>query len=165
MAGGQSASGVGGTMADYARVERAVQDAKRLLGKHGIACSSTADDLIAWFQADTPYPDATLDDVLDMPLIVVHELVEIHEVKKMGLRFTKDVILKNLEAVDRAHCLATLVELKMAIELEDVGHVRSRMGSIASWIDDPLSTDECKAEYRRIYAAARKILETHSRDE
>jgi len=150
-------------MADLAKVQRVVSDTRRFLAEHGVECSSTADDLVAWFQADTPYPDITLDEVLDQPLLVVHELVEMDEVKKMGLKFTKDVILKNPEAVDRAHCLATLVELRMSMELGDVEHVRRRIESIASWIDDPLSTDECRAEYSRIYAIAKSMLETSSR--
>jgi hypothetical protein len=152
-------------MADHARVQTKVTDCMRLLEEHGIECSTTADDLIAWFQAETPYPDYTLDQVLDQPLLVVHELVEIDEVKKMGLKFTKDVILKNPEAVDRAHCIATLAELRMAFVLGDVEHVRSRMDSIASWIVDPLSTDENKAEYKRIHEVARRMLEASPRKE
>jgi hypothetical protein len=151
-------------LADRGRVQLEVSSCRRLLEEHGIECSTTADDLIAWFNADTAYPDISLDELLGRPLLVVHELVEISEVKKMGLKLTKDVILKNPEAVDRAHCLATLAELKMAVELGDVEHVRSRMRSIESWISDPMSTDECKAEYARIHGLAKKIIETGTRD-
>jgi len=140
-----------------------VSNCRRLLEEHGVACSATADDLIAWFNADTLYPDISLDEVLGEPLLVVHELVEISEVKKMGLSLTKDVILKNPEAVDRAHCLATLAELRMADELGNLEHVRRRIRSIEDWVNDPVSTDECRAEYARIYGLAKKMIEAAAR--
>lgn len=82
-------------MVDYSSVQQGVRGFKRLLDDHGIECSTTAEDLIAWFQADAPYPDFGVDEMLEMPLIVAHELVKIHEVKKMGLKLTNEAILKN----------------------------------------------------------------------
>ncbi len=151
-------------MADRRRIQSEVSNCKRLLEDHGIECSATADDLVAWFSADTAYPDISLDEVLDIPLLVVHELVEISEVKRMGLSLTKDVILKNPEAVDRAHCLATLAELRMAVELGNLEHVQRRIRSIEDWVNDPLSTDECRAEYARILDLAKKIIEAAARN-
>jgi len=42
----------------------------------------SAEDLIKYFEAETPYTDISSTEVLKEPLLVVHELVELSEAKK-----------------------------------------------------------------------------------
>ena len=150
-------------MASSFEIDQAVQEARHLLEDNGYDCTTTADDLRRWFEADTPFDeDFGLDEVLKHPLIVVHELVEIENVKKMGLSLTKDVIVKNLERVDDAHMIAAEVELKIAIAIRAVDHIRDRLENIRMWIEDDTVTPENKEKYRKMHSETLKSLQSLS---
>ena len=150
-------------MANSSEIDQAVREAKQLLEENGYNCTTTADDLRRWFDADTPFDeDFGLDEVLKHPLIVVHELVEIENVKQMGLSLTKDVIVKNLEKIDDAHMIAAEVELKMAIAMRAVDHIRDRLESIRMWIEDDTVTPENKEKYRKMHSETLKALQSLS---
>jgi len=132
-------------------VRDAVENARRLLQNHGYDCRTTADDLVLWFEADTPYDQGFgLKEAIAIPLIVVHELVEVENVKKMGLRLTKDVIINNLGKVDDSHLKATEIELDIAESTGNVEHIRDRLKDISAWIKDQSVTPENKARYRKL---------------
>ena len=150
-------------MPNSSEIDQAVREAKQLLEENGYNCTTTADDLRRWFDADTPFDeDFGLDEVLKHPLIVVHELVEIENVKQMGLSLTKDVIVKNLEKIDDAHMIAAEVELKMAIAMRAVDHIRDRLESIRMWIEDDTVTPENKEKYRKMHSETLKALQSLS---
>lgn len=148
-------------MAHDARVRDAVENARELLRGVGYECATTAEDLILWFQADTPYDEGFgIDSLIQTPLLVAHELVEIERVKAMGLRLTKDVIVENMEKVDDAHLEATRVELELAIAVGDLRHVEARMGHLAMWLEDPSVTDENKGKYRELRDRTMRAMES-----
>ena len=146
-------------MADKHQIERAVEEARQLLAEHGIECRTTADELKLWFEADTLYPDITLDEVLKLKLIVVHEIVEISEVRKLGLELTKDVILKNLDAVDSAHLVAADVEMDLASKLGEANHMRDRLHDIEKWCVDESVSEGNRRKYRVLLARTKAALE------
>ena len=147
-------------MPDDGEIEQAVSTAKDLLGGLGYACDVSVSDLVKWFEADTVYDqDFGLDKVITMPLIVVHELVEIDTVKKMGLGLGKRVILDNPDLVETAHLKATEVEMRVALSVGDYGHVRMRLGNMMSWIEDPSVSPEYKDEYTKLHASISEELE------
>lgn len=136
-----------------AEIRNAVENARSLLSNHGYDCRTTVEDFILWFQADTPYDQGgEFDYVIHNPLLVAHELVEIENVKAMGLKLTKDVIVKNLQNVDDAHLKAVLVEIELAISLKNSRHIRERVDHIRLWIEDPSVTPENKDQYRELRA-------------
>jgi hypothetical protein len=136
-----------------AEIRNAVEDARSLLSNHGYDCRTTVEDFILWFQADTPYDlGGEFDSVIHNPLLVAHELVEIENVKAMGLKLTKDVIVKNLQKVDDAHLKATRIELELAILLRNTQHVSERIDNISMWLEDPSVTPESKDQYRELRA-------------
>ena len=145
-------------MAETSEIERAVENARQLMARFGIECTTTVDELKLWFQADTLYPDASLDEILDTQLIVVHELVEINEVKNAGLKLTKDVILKNLDAVDTAHLVAATVELNLAYKLGDADHLKSRIRNIEQWCIDESVSEGNQKKYKELLAKTRDAL-------
>ncbi len=147
-------------MARSSEVNRVVEAARQLLRDHHYNCTTTADDLQRWFEADTPFDENFgLDEVLKNQLIVVHELVEIENVKNMGLALTKDVIIKNLEKVDDAHMIATEVELRLAASIKDVRHLKNRLENIRMWSEDDTVTPENKKKYRRMHSETSRVLE------
>jgi|GEM_PF-1636631 len=138
------------------RLRAAVRKSKGLIQVHGRNCKTTTEQLMAWFKADTPYEDGTLDDIIDNQYLIVHELVEIEEVLRMGLRINKRTIIDNLEKVDEAHLEATKMELRVAAHEGDFNHIRSRLRDIEMWISDPAVTPPQRREYARLLAAAKK---------
>ena len=145
-------------MAENGEVDRAVAEAKQLLSQHGYDCQATAEDLILWFQADTPYDENfELEKALAKPLIVVHELVEIDNVKRMGIALTKNAIVDNIEKVDDAHLKAAEVELQIAASLGDARHLRWRLEHIRIWSEDPSVTPSNRERYKEMLA---KVAET-----
>jgi hypothetical protein len=147
-------------MARASEVKKAVENARRLLQSHGFDCETTAEELVQWFQADTPYDkDMKVDDILETPLIVAHELVEIDNVKRMGLVLTKHVIVENLQKVDDAHMKAAEVELQLAVSLRDIAHIKERLDDIKAWSEDLSVTPENRDGYRKMYAETLKALE------
>ncbi len=129
------------------RFETAVAAGNALLARHGFPQRGTAEELSAWLRTDTPYPNPDPSDLLDTPFLVVHEIVEIDEAKRRGLRITRDVILRNMEAINDAHLTAAEAELRIAASEGDRGHVTSRLADLRSWCEDPLLTSAQRERY------------------
>jgi hypothetical protein len=139
-------------------VRGAVDKAKDMMAGCGIDVEVTAEQLWDWFETDLPAPDDDLEEIIVNPLIVVHELVEIDQVLKMGLAITKDVIIKNPGPVDDAHLTAARIELQVARAVGAADHVRERIGNIEKWCVDRTLTEGRRAEYRHLLAEAKSIL-------
>jgi len=70
---------------------------------------------MTYLTADTPYSDLSSKVILSDDLWLIHELIEINELKKMGIAITgKDLIIKNLEKVYEAHLKALKLEILIA---------------------------------------------------
>ena len=150
-------------MPEDAEIEEAVSKAKDLLREIGYECEAGAADLVRWFEADTLYDlDFGLDKAIAIPLVVVHELVEIDAVKKNGLELGRRVILDNPDVVEAAHLMATEVEMRTALATGDLEHVRMRLGNLRSWMDDPSVSREHKARYSELHASMSKEVELRS---
>lgn len=138
-------------------VRAAVDKAKELMLDCGLDVDATTEDLIEWFDNELPIPDIALDDVVVNPLLVVHELVEIDEILKMGFTLAKDVIMKNPEKVEEAHLKAVAVEMKIAHSIGAAEHLGDRVKDIECWLDKTLSESR-RADYRRLLATAKDYL-------
>lgn len=137
---------------------RAVGEATELLRRHGYDYAILPDDLRRYAQADTFYPSAiTWEEILKDELLVVHEVVEIAEMKRMGLEITKDVIVRNVDRVCEAHLRAAEVEIELARAMGNVAHIRDRLQVFGSWIEDRLVPPELKDEYEQAYARAKRL--------
>lgn len=130
-----------------ARFEQAVEAGNALLTAHGYAYRGTASDLSEWLQTDTPYPNPSPAELLDTVYLVVHEIVEIAEAKRMGLGIAKDVIVRNMERINDAHLIAADVELRVAASEGDVRYVSERQADLRSWCEDPLLTGPQRTAY------------------
>lgn len=145
-------------MVSMREVELAVDKAKQMLSDSGIDVDVTADQLWEWFETDLPFPDISLGEIVLNPLLVVHELVEIDEVLKMGLVITKDVIMRNPEKVDDAHLIAAKIELLVARNLGAAEHIKERIINIESWALDKTISEGRRADYHRLLAEAKDAL-------
>lgn len=65
----------------------------------------------------------------------------------MGLRMTKDVIVKNPLPIAVAHLRAAEVEFRVAYDLEDVNHLKGRVADAKAWCGDPVLTPALKRRH------------------
>jgi hypothetical protein len=146
-------------MTNLVDTERAVSEGLETLRSHGHSCDVSAADFELWFRADTPYPDIGIEDVIQNPLLVVHEIVEIDEIKRMGLDMSKkDVIISNLELVDRAHLKAAQIEIEIAYAMKNRAHLAERVHDIGNWSKDPLVELEMRASYSKMHKEAKRMI-------
>jgi len=152
-------------MAERSSIENALQSATLALSKIGTTCDVSAEDIVNWFEADTLYPDITLDEVLKNPWLVVHEIVEIDAIKKAGLVLTKDVMIAHQEEVDLAHYEAAKIELRIAAKNRDATHLRDRIPDIRRWSKDPKVLPVMKTRYVRLCSETEQALRTIENEE
>jgi len=141
------------------RYAAALAEAVRILARYGYEYSVAAEDLRAYAQADTLYPSAiSWDEILGNRLIVVHEVVEIAELKRMGLEITRDVIVRNLERVYEAHLKAAEIEMAIAESMGNYMHIRDRLKAVQDWIEDPLVPPGLRGRYEELYTRVRHTI-------
>ncbi len=110
-------------------IERAIRRASAILRQRGYTSGATAADLQAWFEAPTVFPDTIgLDEVLRDNLLLIRELVEITEAKRLGVGITEDVFFRHHAEIERCHRRAMKVELALARESGDFEHLGWRQG-------------------------------------
>ena len=141
------------------RFEAATVAGNRLLERHGFPQRGRAEELEAWLRTDTPYPNPEPGELLDSPFLVVHEIVEIDEARRHGLRITKDVIVRHLEAINDAHLVAAEVELRVAAVEREVAYVEARSLDVRSWCEDPLLTPAQRTRYEAFRDRVARWLE------
>ena len=134
-------------------VKKKLAIGKQTLEEYGFEVDVTPEDLILYFQATTFYDTSPLEEVLKNPFLVIHELVELHELKKRGLKITKDIIVNNIDTVYEDHLIAAEVELYIAYKLGALSHIRNRIRDIENWLEDPLLP---KKLYDRCYELLKK---------
>ncbi|MFQ6013412.1 MAG: hypothetical protein ACE5LS_07190 [Thermoplasmata archaeon] len=140
-------------------LERAVQQAREALEEYGYPCEADSEDLRAYFDAETVQDDRiSMGEVATNRFLLMHELVEITEIKRLGLELTKDVIVQNYELVYGARLKAAEVELEQAALAGDHGHLRRRLEDVRSWCEDPLLPAAMKARCEDLRSWTESVL-------
>lgn len=97
-----------------------------------------AEELITYFEGDAPSGDTTtLEQVLQSKWLLVHELVEISELKKQGYTIAFDLLVSKPTVVFQAHLIATDWEFQLARKEADNEWIRKRLNDVKNWLDDP----------------------------
>lgn len=110
----------------------ALEEAYMVLGEcGGEVVEVSAEEFYDYLTGETFTGDkTTLSDILGSLYYVVHEVVEIGELKVAGVRIDgKTVVGAPRELIYAAHFRALDVELGVALERGDVAWVRSRVGN------------------------------------
>jgi hypothetical protein len=96
-----------------------------------------AQELIAYFEGDAPSGDKiTLQNILNSRWLLIHELVEINELKKIGLEIHAKLLITHTEVVFKAHLIATDWELTLAKKANDTIWIKRRMYDIKNWMEN-----------------------------
>lgn len=97
----------------------------------------TSKELVSWFEDEAPSGDiTTLSDILTNKWLLIHELVELSELKNMGFKISSQLLRTHATEVDYAHITATEYELKFAKEDMDLVWINSRLKHVDSWIKE-----------------------------
>lgn len=139
-------------------VPASLKTSHRLLRAYGYDYSVSPRELVAWLKTDTPYPNPTNEALLENDYLVVHEIVEIVEAKRMGLKITKDVIVKNIERINDAHLTAAMVEFDVAVKEGAFDHLRSRLRDLTGWCEDPLLTQDQRTRYNTFRTRMKRLV-------
>lgn len=135
-------------------ISKILNSARSALMSQGYVCNVSVEDFQGWLEAESPQPGTGIDAVLKNPILTIHELVEVNEIKKMGITIAKDTIIGNPEKIDEAHVIAAEMELDFAMARRDYAHIKQRIGSFKSWCDDKRLTDRLKVRYQKHYEKA-----------
>ena len=93
---------------------RAVAEALRELGY--TVEEPSEEEFSEYMSGETPTGDrTTLEDVLANDFLMVHEVVELSELKKMGVQVGRDTVVEHYPEVYRAHLVALKYELTYAL--------------------------------------------------
>jgi len=97
----------------------------------------TPQELIEYFSGDTPTGDTTtINDVLEHPWLLLHEIVELKNLKLKGFIISRKLVWDNYLDVLEAHIAATSTELRIARVHGDFDWVSKRVKLIPSWLED-----------------------------
>ncbi len=139
-------------------IAQALRGARSLLREYGYPCDVSVGDFVRWLHTDTPYPNPSFDEIVSNRYYVVHELVEIGEVRRMGLRITKDVITRHMLEVDRAHERAAEAEFAVARNCGARDHLRMRLEHVRAWSKDPTLPPSRRRRYARLCKKVERLL-------
>jgi len=114
----------------------------------------SAQELYDWVTGDIFSEDiATLRDVLGNEFLMIHELVEISELKKMDIKINKRVIMDSpKEVIRKAHFLAQEFEMNYALKKKDYSFVKLRLRDHKKVLfDDPNLPSELRPIVQAFY--------------
>ena len=133
----------------------------KILKRFGYDCNVSEKELTTYLTADTPYPDLSSKAILNDDLWLIHELIEINELKKMGIAITgKDLIMKNLEKVYEAHLKALKLELLIAQKLGRLDHIERSFKNLKNIVhNDPLVPSHLRSAFKDMLEKYRSALE------
>jgi hypothetical protein len=96
------------------------------------------EELIDYFEGDAPSGDTiTLEQVLQSKWLLVHEVVEISELKKLGYSIAFDLLISKPIEVFKAHLTATEWEFQLARKEDARDWIKKRLNDVRNWLEDP----------------------------
>jgi hypothetical protein len=108
----------------------------------------------------------TLDDVLGNEYLMVHELVEINELKKMGRTIDKRVIVDSPKTVIYdAHLTAMQTELNYALYKKDYFWVKIRLRQHKESVldNDPNLPEEMRPRAEKLFEKFRRVIQNRKK--
>lgn len=145
-----------------------IRTARRGLKRLGYVAADVSEREFHDYMTSEVFSDdpTTLRDVLGNEFLTIHELVEISELKKMGVRIDKRVIVDSPKAmIYKAHFAAIETELNYALFKGDTFWAKFRLGQHKASVlnDDPNLPKEMRPRAEEIWKKFRKLIETYSK--
>ncbi|NHJ06148.1 MAG: hypothetical protein EAX90_15075 [Candidatus Heimdallarchaeota archaeon] len=110
-----------------------------------------AHELIAYFEGDAPSGDSiTLEMVLESRWLLIHEIIEINELKKHKLLISSELLVTKPLLVFHAHLIATEWEFSLALHEGSNKWVKRRLNDVRTWLEDPSLPLDLSAKYQEL---------------
>ncbi len=77
-----------------------------------------------------------IDRILEDDLLLLHEIVEISELKRMGFAISPRILMKAYPKTYEAHLTALEVEIKVAAHLGRCDRLQGRISDLSTYLDD-----------------------------
>jgi len=137
------------------RINEKLRDAIKILKGLGYESQHVSPkEFYDYMTGETPTGDTiTIIDVLGNDFLIIHEIVEISELKKMGIPIHRRTIMMFHPKVYEAHYTATEYELNYALDKKDYDWLKVRINHAKSWLEDDYLPQHlvprCKAIVKR----------------
>ena len=120
------------------RIAVRLKEASETLKKMGYKSQPiTAKEFYDYMTGETPTGDTiTILDVLDSEFLMLHEVVEIGELKKSGIPINKYTVMLLTSNVYETHYTAIECELNCALEKKNYDWLKVRINHAKSWLED-----------------------------
>jgi len=114
-----------------------------------------------YMTGDTPTGDIiTILDVLDNEYLMIHEVVEISELKKLGIQINKQTVMMTFpDPSYSTHYTATEYELDYALSSKNYDWLKTRMKHAKSWMEDEDLPQHLVPRYKALMEKLSKALE------
>ncbi|MEM3442989.1 MAG: HAD-IA family hydrolase, partial [Candidatus Bathyarchaeia archaeon] len=141
-----------------------IKETVRILKRLGYNCESISPkEFYDYMTGETPTGDTiTLEDVLKNEFLLVHEVVEISELKKMNVPINKQTIMNFYPNVYEAHFTALDYELTFALGQGNFEWVKMRLKNFESQLDDPYLPQEFSHLKRKLAPKCELIMKKFS---
>jgi len=121
------------------QINARIKEATRILKQLGYESQHiSSKEFYDYMTGETPTGDViTLNDVLDNEFLMVHEVVEISELKKKGIHISKQTVMEFYPRTTyEVHFTATEYELTYALNKKDQAWLKLRMSHAKDWLRD-----------------------------
>jgi hypothetical protein len=148
-------------------IECRIRQAKEALKEFGYEAAHVSSKEFYDYMTGEIFSDdsTTLRDVLNNEYIMIHELVEISELKRIGRKIDKHVIMETPKIpFYTAHFDAMEIELKYALHKHDTYWTKIRLRQYKEDIvdDDPNLPEELRPRAKEIYEKYRRLTKEAS---
>lgn len=144
-------------------IEKKIETTKRALRSIGYVVKVSVQEFCDYMTGEIFSEDTTtLEDVLGNEYLLVHELVEINELKKMGRTINKRVIVDSPKTVIYdAHLTAIETELNYALHKKDYFWVKIRLRQHKESVleNDPNLPKEMRPRAETIFEKFLKVIQ------
>lgn len=116
-------------------------------------CSISWEEILEYMSGESPYGDTTtIDDVSSNIYLMIHEIVEICELKARGIEIDRDTVsrIANTPIEKEAHYKASYHELRYAAIKGDCEWIRIRLEHMRDWLEEPGTPEWIIGEYQRL---------------
>ncbi len=146
-----------------AEITEELGKARRAIGQLGyVVVDVSAQEFYDYMTGEIFSEDkTTLRDVLDSEFLMIHELVEISELKKMGRTISKRVLVESPKpTIYEAHFTAMEFELNYALLKKDYQWIRTRLRQHKESVleDDPHLPEELRPRGNEIFERFSRLL-------
>ncbi len=143
------------------------EDIKRIknicnkLREYGVECNVSIEEFIDYMSSPTYVQDSfSIRDIIDNDYLLMHELIEITILKKLGYRITPNILREAYPDTYLAHLKALEKELEIAYMNGDLEWVRKRLTDLYSYLYDPMLPNTLIDKVKSLLNRFRAIVKT-----